>query len=56
MSANADRIAARMIDSAANVISGLELSEINLNGHAVANELWRISSYLRKRATAKESK
>jgi len=49
-----DRICARHIETAANIISGLELSEIGEDGHLVANKLWKIESYLRKRAKRNE--
>ena len=45
-----DRINARYFDEAGNRVSGLILDEIGLSGHGVANTLWRISSYLNKRA------
>jgi hypothetical protein len=43
-----DRIAARIIEEAGNTVSGLDLSEINQDGHAIGNLLWRIAAYLRK--------
>lgn len=45
-----DRINARYFDEAGNRVSGLCLEEIGLDGHGVANTLWRISAYLKKRA------
>ena len=45
-----DRINARYFDEAGNRVSGLILDEIGLDGHGVANMLWRISAYLAKRA------
>jgi hypothetical protein len=45
-----DRINSRFFDDAGNRASGLCLKEIGLDGHAVANTLWRISSYLKRRA------
>lgn len=45
-----DRINARYFDEAGNRASGLCLEEIGLDGHGVANTLWRISAYLKRRA------
>ena len=45
-----DRINSRYFDEAGNRASGLALEEIGLDGHAVANTLWKISAYLRRRA------
>ena len=45
-----DRINARYFDEAGNRVSGLLLDEIGLDGHGVANMLWKISAYLEKRA------
>ena len=47
---SADRIMARQIESTGNMISGLILDDINEDGHGVANVLWKIASYLRKRS------
>lgn len=47
--ASFDRIAARLLESAGNTVSGLNLEEIGEDGHAVANRLWKIAAYLRKR-------
>jgi len=44
-----DRIVARHINDAGNFVSGLDLSEINEDGHAVANLLWKIAAYLKRR-------
>jgi hypothetical protein len=44
-----DRINAQFFEDAGNRVSGLELSEIGLDGHGVANLLWRIASYLKDR-------
>lgn len=44
-----DSINADFFDQAGNRVSGLDLSEIDLESHAVANMLWRISAYLKKR-------
>jgi hypothetical protein len=45
-----NRINARFFDDAGNRASGLCLEEIGLDGHAVANTLWRISALLKRRA------
>jgi hypothetical protein len=34
---------------AGNLVSGLALEEIGEDGHLVANVLWKIAAYLRKR-------
>lgn len=47
--ASMDRISARILDGAGNTVSGLDLSEIGEDGHAVANLLWKIAAYLKKR-------
>lgn len=44
-----DRIAAAILEDAGNTVSGLALEEIGEDGHAVANKLWKIAGYLRKR-------
>lgn len=44
-----DRLAARELESAGNIASGLNLDEIGEDGHGVANRLWRIAGYLRNR-------
>lgn len=46
---SADKIAARQLDSAGNLVSGLNLDEIGEDGHQVANLLWKIAAYLRRR-------
>lgn len=48
-----DRINARYFDEAGDRVSGLALEEIGLDGHAVANTLWKISAYLKGRANAR---
>lgn len=48
-----DRINAHYFDEAGNRASGLCLEAIGLDGHAIANQLWKISAYLRKRAEAR---
>jgi hypothetical protein len=45
----ADKLLATALEHAANVVSGLELSDIDEDGHLVANKLWKISAYLRRR-------
>lgn len=44
-----DKLAARQLDTAANIASGLNLEEIGEDGCGVANRLWRIAAYLRRR-------
>jgi hypothetical protein len=51
----ADRILAELFDRAGDRASGLDLSAIREDGHAVANLLWKISGYLKGRAAGKES-
>lgn len=46
-----DKVAARQLESAGSTASGLELSEIGEDGHAVANLLWKVAAYLRRRDT-----
>jgi hypothetical protein len=45
----ADKIIARQLESAGNTVSGLALEEIGEDGHAVANLLWKIAGYLKRR-------
>jgi hypothetical protein len=45
-----NRINAAFFDDAGNRASGLCLEEIGLDGHGVANTLWRISALLKERA------
>jgi len=45
-----DIITAGHLDTAGNIVSGLHLKPINLDGHTVANTLWKISAYLKGRA------
>lgn len=45
-----DRINASFFDDAGNRASGMNLEPIGLDGHAVANLLWKISSFLKQRA------
>jgi hypothetical protein len=51
VSKRADKIIAEFFDRAGNAVSGLDLSEIGLEGHQVANTLWKIAGYLRRRGT-----
>lgn len=44
-----DRMLAYDLERAGNTVSGLDLSEIGEDGHAVANKLWKIAGYLRNR-------
>jgi hypothetical protein len=44
-----DRINAAQIESAANTISGLDLSGMGKDGHGVANLLWALAAYLKTR-------
>jgi hypothetical protein len=48
-----DRILAVAFDQTGNYASGLDLSAIGEDGHAVANLLWKISGYLKGRASGK---
>ena len=45
----ADRILAGHLDGAGNMVSGLALEDIGEDGHALANRLWRVAGYLRRR-------
>lgn len=45
-----DRLNAATLERAANTVSGLCLEEIGEDGHLVANKLWKIAAYLRRRA------
>jgi hypothetical protein len=51
---NVDRIAARELEHAGSIASGLDLSEIGMDGHGVANRLWRIAAFLRQRAARED--
>jgi len=44
-----DRMAASVMERAGNTVSGLCLDEIGEDGHLVANKLWKIAAFLRKR-------
>jgi len=44
-----DGLAARRFDNVGNIASGLTLDEIGEDGHAVANKLWKIAAYLKRR-------
>ena len=48
-----DRINASFFNEAGNRASGLILDEIGMSGHGLANQLWRVSAYLRMRAERK---
>lgn len=54
MNAKADQILAEVFDRTGNLVSGLSLEAIDEDGHAVANLMWKISSYLKRRAQMKE--
>ncbi len=45
-----DRANAKYFDQAGGRVSGLDLTELGLDAHAVANLLWRISAYYARRA------
>lgn len=45
----ADQIIAKMLDQAANTVSGLSLEAIGEDGYEVANQLWKIAAYLNRR-------
>lgn len=44
-----DKYLAKIFDSAGDTVSGLSLEGCGEDGHAVANKLWKISAYLRRR-------
>jgi hypothetical protein len=48
-----DRILAVAFDQTGNYASGLDLSPIGEDGHAVASLMWKISGYLKGRAAAR---
>jgi hypothetical protein len=50
----ADKIIAEKMEQAGNWVSGLSLEEIGEDGHAVANKLWKIAAFLKKRAQEHE--
>jgi len=50
-----DAQAARHLNSAANVVSGLVLDGCGEDGHALANRLWRVVGFLRQRAAQQEA-
>ena len=52
--AKVDKILAEVFDRAGNCVSGLNLDPINEDGHEVANKLWKISAYLKKRGQTRE--
>jgi hypothetical protein len=45
----ADKVMAGIIEDAGDIVSGLDLTAIGEDGHEVANLLWKIAVYLRKR-------
>lgn len=45
----ADRVMARDLANAGNVVSGLDLSGIGEDGHVLASRLWKVAAYLRLR-------
>lgn len=52
MQKKSDRILAEQFDSAGDAASGLVLDEIGLDGHDVANLLWKVAAYLKRRTYA----
>lgn len=44
-----NRIAARELEAAGNMVSGLSLEEIDEDGHRIAGKLWKIAAYIRSR-------
>jgi hypothetical protein len=50
----ADKLIAEVFDRTGNLVSGLSLEPIGEDGHQVANLMWKISGYLKNRATARE--
>lgn len=48
--AKVDKILAEVFDRAGNCVSGLNLEPIGEDGHLVANLLWKISGYLKRRS------
>jgi hypothetical protein len=49
-----DKILAKVFEQCGNCASGLDLSAIDEDGHAIANKLWKIAAYLKRRAQADE--
>lgn len=47
-----DRLNAATLERAGNTVSGLCLEEIGEDGHLIANKLWKIAAYLRRRSEA----
>jgi hypothetical protein len=45
-----DQIAARELESAGNIVSGLDLTAIGKDGHQIANLLWQVAAHLKSRA------
>jgi hypothetical protein len=52
--AKADKILAEVFDRTGNMVSGLNLDPIGEDGHQVANLLWKIGGYLKRRAQERE--
>ena len=44
-----DRLNAAFFDAAGDRASGLNLEEIGMSGHGLANTLWKVAAYLRNR-------
>lgn len=51
--AKADKLLAEVFDRTGNLVSGLALEAIDEDGHQVANLMWKISGYLKRRAKTK---
>ena len=49
-----DRVIASIIEDAGDLVSGLDLTAIGEDGHLVANRLWKIAAYLRRRKETPE--
>jgi hypothetical protein len=49
---NWEQIYARHLDTAAGMVSGLDLAGCGEDGHALANRLWRVAGHLRARDPA----
>ena len=49
-----DRVIAGIISDAGDLVSGLDLTAIGEDGHLVANRLWKIAAYLRRRKETPE--
>jgi hypothetical protein len=44
-----DKVVAEHLEDTGNMVSGLILDDIGVDGHEIANLLWRIAAHLRKR-------